>query len=176
VSARGRPSLRVRGLLSPGQPGEYPQSVNAMSKQTASRRYGVHPHHSVIVRGAKAVELVNAGATYREVATELGVSVGMAHKYVTVALRYMVGRSGGEELLQRELAYLSHLQAKIAPKVDAGDVAAVGVGLRISARRSALLGIDAPTKVQFVPDEVIRNAAEERENKLRLLRGRSEVA
>ncbi len=107
------------------------------------------PSQQVLERGARALELSKAGLTYREIAEQLGVNASTVHGYVVRTLRWSVGQAGAEEIFQREVARLDSMLRAIWPKVLNGDLHAVDRALRISARRAALYGLDAPTKVHL---------------------------
>lgn len=47
----------------------------------------------------------------------------------------------------RELEALDHMEAKIAHRIDMGDVQAIQVRLRIQERRAKYLALDQPTRV-----------------------------
>lgn len=68
-----------------------------------------------------------------------------------------------EEWVQRELQALDDLEAKIAHRIDTGDLQAVQTKLKIQERRTKYLGLDSPTR--FVIDDgltdEIRKLAEE---------------
>lgn len=51
------------------------------------------------------------------------------------------------EWVQGELEALDHMEAKIAHRIDTGDVQAVQVRLRIQERRAKYLALDQPTRV-----------------------------
>jgi hypothetical protein len=131
------------------------------------------PSAAFLDKGATAVALVKAGKSYRQIAEALDCSVSTAHHYVVTSLRWAVGgRAGGEEVFWTEVARLDAMIEAIWPKVVEGDLPSIDRALRISARRAALYGLDAPTKisVQQVPEEAIDHAIAERRQAIRLLR------
>lgn len=90
----------------------------------------------------KALELRISGATYREIAKELGVSVGSAHAYVTDGLEELrnANAESTEKVRQMEIARLDAILVKLWPKREKPRVA--DTILRVSKRRSELLGLD----------------------------------
>lgn len=55
-----------------------------------------------------------------------------------------------EEVRAMEIERLDNMLTKLEPKINEGDDKAIAVALRISERRSKLLGADAPVNVQAV--------------------------
>lgn len=116
----------------------------------------------------QALELRRGGASYREIATQLGISVGVAYKYVTNGLaeiREVCNETAGEvkqiELERLDAMYL-RLASKLARQVVTvkdqngrdvqradPDEATVRAMLDVSKRRSELLGLDAPRKTEI---------------------------
>ena len=97
-----------------------------------------------LVKERRAIELRITGATYAQIADELGyASKGPAHKAVIRGLRRW-GTEPAEELRKLEAARLDAATAAIWPKVEEGDLPAIAVYLRISARRARMLGLDPP--------------------------------
>lgn len=67
------------------------------------------------------------------------------------------------EWVQAELEALDHMEAKIAHRIDTGDVQAVQTRLKIQERRAKYLGLDSPTRF-IVEDSLtaeIRELAEQ---------------
>ena len=94
-------------------------------------------------RRRRAVEMRLAGATYQVIADRLDWSgPSGAHQEVARALRAGEGPAG--QLREVELARLDVLQAAVWPKAVAGHLKSVDRTLSIMARRSRLLGLDAP--------------------------------
>lgn len=55
-----------------------------------------------------------------------------------------------EEVRAQEIERMDHYLDKLSAKIDEGDEKAIATALRISERRSKLLGADAPVNVQAV--------------------------
>lgn len=98
----------------------------------------------------EALKLRIAGLSYRKIAKEVGVSVGMAHRYVTEALeeiRHDISEKA-DELRTLELERMDSMLAAIWPLIieaqgeDGPNLAAVDRILRIMERRSKLVGLD----------------------------------
>lgn len=90
----------------------------------------------------KALELRIGGANYRQIAGALKVSVGTAHAYVNEGLEQLRGANADavEQLRYLEAARLDSLLVSLWSRRDSPRVA--DTILRISERRSRLLGLD----------------------------------
>lgn len=120
-------------------------------------------------RDAQALELRAAGATYRQIAQRLGVSVSTAHECVTRGPD-RTRREPAEQLRELELERLDRLQVEATEVlaaqhvvIQAGKVvvdkqgqpyrdhgptlAAIRTLLQVQESRRKLLGLDAPVKV-----------------------------
>jgi hypothetical protein len=104
---------------------------------------------SLTERRRRALELRRAGATYEQIAAALGYfdSSG-ARKAVKKGLRQTLAEPAAE-LRQLELLRLDRLHETLWPRAVAGQVRAIDRVLRIMARRAALLGLDAPLRVDL---------------------------
>lgn len=103
----------------------------------------------VTARQAKAVALRLSGLSYEQVATEVGYyDRGAARLAVMTALKNVQAQNV-EELRELEGARLDRLQAAVWRQAMQGDVQSVRAVIRISERRSKLLGLDAPLKVEW---------------------------
>jgi microsomal dipeptidase-like Zn-dependent dipeptidase len=102
-------------------------------------------------RRARAVQLRIEGHTFVEIGARLGVSPQSAHEMVTSALRESLEqrREGADELRRIEQERLELAANAIAAKVKRGELGAVHQWERLSARRSKLLGLDAPESLEL---------------------------
>jgi len=130
-------------------------------------------HVEKLARQQRALELRIAGMTYSQIGDAIGVGRATAYKYYREALGELLKENVEkmEELRQLELARLDHLQREAETVlrkshvyvsqggkiVYDGDVKLVDDGptmqaiatvLRIMERRSKLLGLDQPTKIE----------------------------
>ncbi len=95
-----------------------------------------------------ALQLRKAGASFEQVAKACGyANAGGAFKAVKTALKKTL-QEPADDLRKLELARLDEAQAAIWAKVKNGDLKAIDRLLRISERRSKLLGLDAPVKLE----------------------------
>lgn len=111
-------------------------------RQAAIRLHGAEMRH-------QALDLRKKGKSFRAIASELGVTVGMAFKHYQNALAEARAVSEQEATEHRTLD-LERMDAQLEalwPAAMAGDTQANGVLLRILERRSKLLGLDAPDKL-----------------------------
>ena len=111
----------------------------------------------VTVRAVRRVRVLEArvqGRSLRAIAAELGCAPATAMRDLHHALdelaRLEQERTAEHRAL--ELARLDHLLVMLADKIDAGDVGAINAALRISERRSRLLGLDRAAGEADKPD------------------------
>ena len=100
-------------------------------------------------RSKQAVNLRIAGATFEQIGERLEISTPSAFGLVSRALlktRAATAESA-ETLRQMELTRLDAMQTAIWADAMKGDEQKIDRLLKIQARRAALLGLDAPTKV-----------------------------
>lgn len=99
-------------------------------------------------RRVKAAELRAAGLSYRQIATQLGISPMTAHKDVRKALAALHDDLKGQarELFAQEWQRLEMPVLPLAKAVKDGDVAAVLVWIKLSESRRKLAGLDEPAK------------------------------
>ena len=104
----------------------------------------------------QAFELWKAGASYRTIGAKLGISEAQAHRDVQAgmaALRELELHEAADYRAM-ELERLDDALLAIYPHVKRGNHAAIDRMLRISERRSKLMGLDAPTKFKDETDPI----------------------
>ena len=113
---------------------------------------------SIAERQQTALSLRKSGASFRAIAAHISTipgnekySEGRAHADVTACLKALNEKTSldTEEYRSLELERLDTAQLAIAKKVQAGDLGSIDRWLRISERRSALLGLDAPVRLKI---------------------------
>ena len=105
-------------------------------------------------RQAKALALRKGGATYEQIASDLGyASASGARKAVVTSLRQIITEPA-EELRHLELTRLDALLVALWPAASRGTLGAVDRVLKIMARRAAYLGLDAPERLAVAPHGV----------------------
>ena len=124
-------------------------------------------------RRPRVLELKKAGASVRAIARALDVGATTVQRDLDLALGELAAeqRAGAERLRVLELARLDAMHSALWPRVRAGDTDAIDRLLRIAERRSKLLGLDAPARVDITayvrelalaegldPDEAVREA------------------
>lgn len=88
--------------------------------------------------------------TYREIAAELGCSIGTVHDDREAILagyreRY---REAGDQMVEQETASLDRMEREALDAWrESGDVRALEAALKCKARKHALRGLDKPFKV-----------------------------
>lgn len=93
-------------------------------------------------RDAMACDLRRAGCTYQEIANALGMSDASVARDAIIRARKAIIAEPVRELVEWETERLDKMLAAIWPKVQNGNLQAIDRALKISARRSALLGLD----------------------------------
>jgi Homeodomain-like domain len=100
-------------------------------------------------RRLKALDLRREGHSYREIARQLGWSDHKAaSRAVTRALKESVPRAVVDEVREIELDRLDVLWLVMFEQARTGNRLAVDRCLRIMERRAAMLGLDAPVRIQ----------------------------
>jgi DNA-binding CsgD family transcriptional regulator len=96
----------------------------------------------------QALALRAEGHTYRQIADEMGYSVGGAYKAVQSALQ-KIRAEGVAELRALENERLDQLLQALWPAATSGKAGAVRAALAILERRAKLWGLDAPTRYEI---------------------------
>jgi hypothetical protein len=101
-------------------------------------------------RREKAFDLRIAGNSYRQIGKELGVSHEAARGYVIAALEESAARTDlkADQLRDIELARIDEVLRGLWSSKDEPQTASVII--RLGERRSKLLGLDAPTKLEHM--------------------------
>src|SRR3989442_14718582 len=99
-------------------------------------------------RRQKSLDLRIAGARYRQIGAQLGVSPQTAYRDVQAALGELAPLQNrkAEKLRELELERCDKLTLALWPKARAGDEKAVRAIVAVMDRRAKLLGIDTPQK------------------------------
>lgn len=103
-----------------------------------------------VAQSIEALELRKAGLAFNKIASRLGISVASAHRRVVDAMAESVRERNmkAADLVQIEIERLDAALLAIWPGVIQGDVAKIGLMLKISESRRKLLGLDAPTRLE----------------------------
>lgn len=126
----------------------------------------IQKKHEMAQRSKQAIQLKLAGASYPEIAEALGVSLSTAHGDVQRALRD-IPREEALLLRQVEAARLDRLGRELWKDAIDKDVniiqrlPLIDRLLKLSDRRSKLLGIDAPQSVEISGVDLDLDAAVE---------------
>jgi hypothetical protein len=91
----------------------------------------------------QALELRKAGASYRQIGAQLGVSDVQCHRYVKAALAQIqkLSLESAEEYRALELEKLDNYELRINKQVQNGNFGAIDRALRIIDQRAKLLGL-----------------------------------
>jgi hypothetical protein len=100
-------------------------------------------------RAQHALDLRIVGATYRQIATQLGVNERTAYYDVQDELGALdaVVKQKAERLRDLEAARLDRLNVALAPGIKAGAPSAIVAAVKVMERRAKLFGLDVPTKI-----------------------------
>lgn len=95
-----------------------------------------------VERGAKALELRKAGATYEEIAKQLGYADPSGPQKVVMRMLQAIRREPAEELVTLELSRIDRLFLTAYDQALKGSLPAIDRCIRLMERRAALLGLD----------------------------------
>ena len=140
------PRKRVHSIPLPRRADRRRAGGNGTEAQRSARRGRPGQLEAIAERRVLALELRKAGAPYRQIARDLGVDVHTAHADVAAELGALRATAVTEatELRALELERLDGMTSGLWPHIQDGSAAAVSAGVRVSERRSRLLGLDAP--------------------------------
>ena len=127
-----------------------------MSKN--SKKLGKGAREIAAENQLRAFRLRQTGASYREIAAELNVGLGTAHRYVEGQLRILREKTAleAEHLITLECERLDKLQVAVWGKALGGDVRAGMAVLKIMERRAKLLGLDQCDRVRLHSNNAIQ--------------------
>jgi len=109
----------------------------------------------VIERERKVLELRIRGLPWEAIATQVGyASAGAAYNAYSRALIRTL-REPADEIRTQELERLDRMMMRFLDNAIRGDVPSAQIVLRIMERRSKLLGLDTPTKIDTKSDITI---------------------
>jgi hypothetical protein len=106
-------------------------------------------------RRQKSLDLRIAGARYRQIGAQLGVSYQTAYRDVQTALGELASLQSGkaEKLRELEVERCDKLTLALWPKARTGNEKAARAVLAVMDRRAKLLGLDAPTKLEHAGND-----------------------
>lgn len=114
-----------------------------------------HDLAQAAARRTRAVTMRLAGMTYEQVAAECGYSTKDAARQAVLRALSRIETERVEQYRTLENARLDRAQAAIWPKVIEGNLHAVEVFLRLSARRARMNNLDPPQALSIsTPDRV----------------------
>lgn len=148
--ARRKPGGWRRPTKAPRPPKD-PRHATKPPKTQRQRPPHRGEEERIAVRRVQALQLRKAGASYRQIATQLGVDIATAWSDVQAELLQLrtLATTTAEDVKALELQRLDALTAGLFVKATSsgGDARAVTALVRVSERRARLLGLDAPVKL-----------------------------
>jgi hypothetical protein len=119
----------------------------------------------ITARRAQSLELRKAGASYRHIAAELGISLHTAFADVNAELQELRvhTQQDAKDVRELELQRCDAMTQGLWSDVAKGDSKAVMAAVRVSERRARLLGLDAATKSEFSGSVDVRSPIEIKE-------------
>lgn len=126
------------------------------NKPTAERRKKIGAKQKakeleIEVRRAKVAKLKLGGISLRQIAQELGCSLGTVHSDLEAVLARTVDTADEHIRMERDVS-LGRCEVALRaiwPRICRGDVEAINAFVRLDQRRAKLLGLDAPTKQEL---------------------------
>lgn len=102
-----------------------------------------------MVREGQAIDLREAGASYRAMADAMGMSINGVRSLLLRACGRLVQNSKEkvDEIVAMEIRRLDKMFLAVYPAACGGDLQAIDRALRIMERRARLEGLDKPTKI-----------------------------
>src|SRR4051812_7196741 len=95
-------------------------------------------------RKNEAYELRLRGRSYRDIASELHISVGTAHRWVQEVCELVV-LPNVAEVRKQEVDRLMRYLDKLDERIEDSDDKAIGLAIKVSERLTKMLGVDMPT-------------------------------
>jgi hypothetical protein len=124
-----------------------------------------HPGEAerIIERRTRALEMRKAGASYRRIASQLGVSVKTAHDDINAELLDLREQTqqDAQTVKDLELQRCDAMTQGLWTAVETGDPKAVMAAVRVSERRARLIGLDAPAKTELTGSLNVRSDKKE---------------
>jgi AcrR family transcriptional regulator len=120
-----------------------------MGRLRGASKGGSEPADAALLDAAhKALELRIRGASTRDIAKALGVSVATAHRAIHRGMDALAEevREDAHTVRDLEVKRLDNIMIRMYSQAMDGNQGAVDRMLRIMERRSKLLGLDAPTQ------------------------------
>lgn len=108
---------------------------------------------TVFERQMRTVFLRNAGGTFRQIATQTGVSPAQVRKDHAAGLRQVAAESI-DEMILRQRSVLFDVQKANYAAMAAGDIDAARIIIAALEREAKLFGLDAPTRVSIGVNEI----------------------
>jgi len=97
-----------------------------------------------LARKNEAYDLRIRGFSYRQIAAELGISVGTAHRWVAEVVALVV-LPNVEEIRKQEVDRLMRYLERLDSRIEEGDDKAISIAIKVSERLTKMLGVDMPT-------------------------------
>lgn len=107
-----------------------------------------HPNNAkVAAEQAECLQLRLEGQSFRAISVSTGIALATVYARVEAAIALEVNPKA-EQLRAVECERLDLYLARLKARIDKGDTQAIQTALRISERRSKLLGLDMPQRIE----------------------------
>jgi DNA-binding CsgD family transcriptional regulator len=134
-----------------GQPP--PKNAKAVSSSSIAKTAPRNNEARLAERVAQAFEMRLAGLSHGAIAAKMKTNPRTVRRYIELEISERIQPSA-QILREIELNRLDRYLEKLDPQIEAGDVKAIMAALRVAERRSNLLGLDSPVRIDAVITEV----------------------
>ena len=143
--------------------------MSTISSQASEPMASENNDPEVVEKERKVLELRRAGYTFDDIARSVGYASPSGAFYALSRALTRTLQQPADELRKMESDRLDRLQMAVWARALQGDPKAVDTVLKIMDRRSRLLGLDAPTKMQVEATNYDGSTIDAEVAKLRLI-------
>lgn len=143
--------------------------MSTISSQVSETMASENNDPEVVEKERKVLELRRAGYTFDDIARSVGYASPSGAFYALSRALTRTLQQPADELRKMESDRLDRLQMAVWARALQGDPKAVDTVLKIMDRRSRLLGLDAPTKMQVEATNYDGSTIDAEVAKLRLI-------
>lgn len=138
--------VKPKAITKPRKP---PKTIASVGRSRTGKRHVVKASNiETAEKMAEALNMRKEGCTFEAIAKRIGYhDASGASKLVKRAMDMTI-QEPADEVRRVELERLDMMLKALNPRIKAGEPRAIEVALGIGDRRSKLLGLDAPTKME----------------------------